>query len=182
MAGTQQLSMCASIKEKQFSPFTLIILSAVLCLCHLFNSFLHAGRFMHLPISDYINSTVERWLGVKLEETERLCSHPNRSYKSTEIIGQSRAATPWMGHSWHAPQCFFIQQQAPAKGDGMDQIFICCPAAYPVAPGFVLPSLTIPLLCLYWFALTNFIPPLKLFSTFSIASLFLRILPVSVWC
>lgn len=31
--------------------------------------------------------SVERWLGVKLEETEKLYSHPNKSYNTTEIIG-----------------------------------------------------------------------------------------------
>lgn len=31
--------------------------------------------------------SVETWLGGKLEETEKLYSHSNKSHKTTEIIG-----------------------------------------------------------------------------------------------
>lgn len=34
-----------------------------------------------------LNGSVERWLVVKLQETEKLYSHPNRSFNSMEIIG-----------------------------------------------------------------------------------------------
>lgn len=42
---------------------------------------------------------LEKWLGVKSEETEKLNSHPKRGYNGMEILGGNTVAAPWMEFS-----------------------------------------------------------------------------------
>lgn len=46
--------------------------------------------FHKLQVKVYI----ERWLGLKLDETEKLYLHPKRNCNSTEIIGKNTVASP----------------------------------------------------------------------------------------